>query len=95
MWAFSQGRNVLVIFDRKRPSDVVREFFWGEDGCRFVVDDNLESGLRSWFVSLPPTLEIVEGATDVSWVADFKNEGFNWSEPRLTIGQVTHLGVSV
>lgn len=68
MWAFSQGRNVLVIFDRKRPSDVVREFFWGKDGRRFV------------------------GATDVLWVADFKNEGFNWSEPRLTIGQVTHLG---
>lgn len=95
MWAkFSQGRNVLVILDRKRPSDVVREFFWAEDGRRFVGDDNLESCLRSLFGSLPPTLEIVGGATEVSISRTKVSTGVS-PVLRLVKSCISVLGVSV
>ena len=92
VWGFSQGRNILVSCDSQEPSKIVREFFWSGNGRRFVGDDNLGSGLRSFFGSLPPTLEIVEGAKDVPWVADFNNKDFNWGKSKLKIGQVMYVG---
>lgn len=91
VWGFSQGRNILVICDDTKPSDIVREFFWS-DGRRFVGDAALESGLRSWFGDLPPTLEIVEGATDVPWVVNFDKTVFNLMEPGLERCQVMYVG---